>query len=37
MLRIMFVNENGKNDSIAINVNEMDNWKDEITRISKNA
>ena len=33
MLRIMFINENGKNDSIAINVNDMEQWKSEISKI----
>ena len=33
MLRIMFVNENGEDDSIAINVKEMEHWRNTIENI----
>ncbi len=35
MLRIMFVNENGEDDSIAINVKDMEQWKRVISQISE--
>ena len=37
MLRIMFTNENGEDDSIAINVKEMEHWKNAISDICGNA
>ena len=33
MLRIMFTNENGEDDSIAVNVKEMEHWKNAISDI----
>lgn len=33
MLRIMFINENGDDDSIAINVKDMEHWKNTISDI----
>ncbi len=33
MLRIVFINENGENDSIAVNVKEMEHWKNAISDI----
>ena len=33
MLRIMFTNENGEDDSIAINVKDMQHWKNAISDI----
>lgn len=35
MLRIMFVNESGEDDSIAINVKNMEQWKSVISKISE--
>ncbi|WDE01684.1 hypothetical protein [Thalassomonas actiniarum] len=35
MLRIMFINENGEDDSIAVNVKEMEHWKNAISDICK--
>lgn len=34
MLRIMFVNENGEDDSLAINVKDMEKWKSVISQSS---
>jgi len=35
MLRIIFTNENGENDSIAINVKDMEHWKKTISNICR--
>ncbi|WP_281557515.1 hypothetical protein [Thalassomonas sp. RHCl1] len=35
MLRIMFINENGEDDSIAVNVKDMEHWKNAISDICK--
>lgn len=37
MLRIMFVNEEGEEDSIAVNVKEMERWKNAIMDICERA
>lgn len=36
MLRIMFINEKGEDDSIAINVKEMERWKKVISGVCNN-
>ncbi|WP_028865650.1 hypothetical protein [Psychromonas aquimarina] len=36
MLRIIFINENGEEDSIAINVKEMEHWKNAVSGICEN-
>jgi hypothetical protein len=35
MLRIMYTNENGEDDSIAVNVKDMEHWKKAISDICK--
>ncbi|OUS27387.1 hypothetical protein A9Q99_15435 [Gammaproteobacteria bacterium 45_16_T64] len=36
MLRIVYINENGDHDSIAINVKEMEQWKNTILKVCEN-
>ncbi len=37
MLRILFINENDEEDSMAVNVKEMESWKNAITDICETA